>query len=906
MDFKNIPNKYRPVPFWSWNTKLDVKETELQINQMNDAGIGGYIMHARGGLQTEYMGKEWFDNISVGVEIGKKFGMKPWAYDENGWPSGFGNGMINGKGAEYQQKYLRFEKGEKNTETTIANVGGYHFYYEINPYYVDLLDKKVTKAFIDEIYAPYYEKYGNDFEGFFTDEPQLSRNGLPWSLVLGEEYKKEYGEDLIGKLPELFFQLGDYKSTRVRFWRLITKLLSENFTKQIFDWCDQRELKFTGHMVNEEYLSEQLTSNGAVMPNYRYMHIPGMDCLGRQKIKKSVIYQVSSVAQQFSKEQVLSETFALTGWNVSFEELKQMYEWQMVRGVNLLCTHLSAYSLRGIRKRDYPAAFSYQEPWWDKFNLFVDSMSRIGMLLSKGKVECETLLIHPQTTAWLLFDGNGENELIAEYDVKFNTYIDELEKKHIIFHLGDELIMEENARVEGNKFVIGNQKYTTVVLPPHLVLFESTEKLLKEFKNNGGIVLENTEDIKAFDIVNDERIVYTKRIFDDFDLYYFVNTSDEKVNVKISCGNYILDIITGEKKTLNNNVVFEPSGSLVVLDYHKANEKTADENKEYQKIDISGEWDIILNDYNAITLDKCQYSFDGEVIEENGPVISIQDKACALGRKVRIDMKYTVKVDFVPNEVFLVCETPEIFEIKVNGKKMPNKESGYYRDRAFKKLNLSGYLKKGNNEILVSCDFEQSKTVYENLEKAKVFESELNKLTYDMEIESMYIVGDFSVRTDGEFTMLDRNAVRYSGDFVITKPKHNIRLQNIEQQSFPFFNGKIVLSKTFDLKKGNYKLEFGKKLASLVSVKVNGEEVGEIAWKPYSLDITPFIKNGKNTIELTVFASLRNLLGPHHLQDGENYAVTPACFFKEEILWKSWCGITWNDDYCFVIVGLGD
>lgn len=904
MDFKNIPNKYRPIPFWSWNEKLNTEETKSQIEQMNDVGIGGYFMHARGGLQTEYMGKEWFDNISVGVETGKKLGMRVWAYDENGWPSGFGNGIVNGKGVKYQQKTLRCELGEKQTDTTIANIGGYHFYYDVNPFYVDLLDKEVTKIFLNEIYELYYKKYGNDIEGFFTDEPQLSRQGIPWSFVFESEYKKEYNEDLIRKLPELFFNEGDYKLTRLKFWHLITKLLSENYTKQVYEWCEERGLKFTGHMVMEETLGEQLTPNGAVMPNYRYFHIPGMDCLGRQKINKKTIYQVASVAQQFGKEQVLSETFALTGWNVSFEELKQIYEWQMVRGVILLCTHLSAYSLRGIRKRDYPAHFSYQEPWWDKFNLFVDSMSRIGMLLSEGKTECETLLIHPQSTAWVLFDGNENNPQIEEYDKKFNDIMDELEKKHIIFHLGDEIIIEEEAKVEDNKLIIGNQKYTTVVLPPHLVLFDSTKELLEEFKKNGGVVVEGTKDLKVFDIIDDERIVYTKRKFDDFDLYYFVNTSDEKVSAKISKGTHILDIITGVEKPFSGNAEFESSGSLIVLDYRTSSQNIIEENKEYKKIDLTGEWYIADRDYNAITLDKCTYSFDGEVIEENGPVISIQDKACALGRKVRIDMKYTVKADYIPNEVFLVCETPEIFEVSVNGRKLQNKVFGYYRDKSFEKLDLSGYLQIGDNEILVSCDFEQSKTIYENIKKAKVFESELNKLTYDMEIESMYIIGDFSVKTDGEFAALDRNAVRYGGGFVISKPKQYVFLQNIEQQGFPFFNGKMVLNKTFDLQKGDYKLEFNKKCVSLVSVKVNGEEAGDILWKPYSINLTPFIKDGKNEIEITLIASLRNLLGPHHIEEGENYEVTPASFFKEDTIWGTWLKKPWNDDYCFVTFGI--
>ena len=904
MDFKNIPKKYRPIPFWSWNEKLNIEETKSQIEQMNDVGMGGYFMHARGGLQTEYMGEEWFDNISAGVEMGKNLGMNSWAYDENGWPSGFGNGIVNSKGVKYQQKTLRCETGEKHTETTIANIDGYHFYYEVNPFYVDLLDKEVTKTFIDEIYETYYEKYGNDIEGFFTDEPQLSRVGIPWSLVLENEYKNEYGEDLIQKLPELFFDKGEYKSTRLKFWRLITKLLSNNYTKQIYDWCEERNIKITGHMLLEETLEAQLTPNGAVMPNYRYFHIPGMDCLGRQKINKKTIHQVASVAQQFGKEQVLSETFALTGWNVSFEELKKIYEWQMVRGVNLLCTHLSAYSLRGIRKRDYPVHFSYQEPWWDKFNLFIDSMSRIGMLLSKGKTECETLLIHPQSTAWVLFDGNSNNASIAEYDEKFNNVMDELEKKHIIFHLGDEIIIEEEAKVEGNKFIIGNQKYSTIVLPPYLVLFDSTKELIEEFKSNGGVVVEDISDIKCFNIVDDQRIVYTKRIFDDFDLYYFVNMSDDIVEAKIDKGTYILDVITGEKKAFNSNAVFEPSGSLVVLDYHKSEKNTAQENNEYKKIDLSGEWNITKMDYNAITLDKCQYSFDGEVIEENGYVLSIQDKACVLGRKVRVDMKYTVKADYVPDEVFLVCETPEIFEISVNGKKLQKNICGYYRDKSFGKIDLSGYLQTGDNEIFVSCDFEQSKTTYENIEKSKVFESELNKLTYDMEIENMYIIGDFSVKTDGQFTKLDKNAVRYSGDFVISEPKQGVTLQNIEQQGFPFFNGKMVLNKKINLPKDNYKLVFDKKLASLVSVKLNGEDVGDILWRPYSVDLSPYIKDGENDIEITLISSLRNLLGPHHMAKGEIYMVSPSCFFNDDSVWGKVDKKSRNEDYCFVEFGL--
>ena len=109
MDFKNIDKKYRPVPFWSWNEKLNVPETLRQVGLMDDVGIGGFFMHARGGLQTEYMGEEWFENVTACVEEAEKRGMHAWAYDENGWPSGFGGGKVNGLGVEYQQKSLHSE-----------------------------------------------------------------------------------------------------------------------------------------------------------------------------------------------------------------------------------------------------------------------------------------------------------------------------------------------------------------------------------------------------------------------------------------------------------------------------------------------------------------------------------------------------------------------------------------------------------------------------------------------------------------------------------------------------------------------------------------------------------------------------------------------------------------------------
>ena len=81
--------KYRALPFWSWNGRLEKEELEKQIDWMKEKHFGGFFMHARGGLTTEYLGEEWFSAIKACAEKAEETGMEAWAYDENGWPSGF-------------------------------------------------------------------------------------------------------------------------------------------------------------------------------------------------------------------------------------------------------------------------------------------------------------------------------------------------------------------------------------------------------------------------------------------------------------------------------------------------------------------------------------------------------------------------------------------------------------------------------------------------------------------------------------------------------------------------------------------------------------------------------------------------------------------------------------------------
>ena len=40
-----MDNKYKPIPFWSWNNEFDEKELADQIQWMHDNGIGGLVRY---------------------------------------------------------------------------------------------------------------------------------------------------------------------------------------------------------------------------------------------------------------------------------------------------------------------------------------------------------------------------------------------------------------------------------------------------------------------------------------------------------------------------------------------------------------------------------------------------------------------------------------------------------------------------------------------------------------------------------------------------------------------------------------------------------------------------------------------------------------------------------------------
>ena len=70
---------------------------------------------------------------------------------------------------------------------------------------------------------------------------------------------------------------------------------------------------------------------------------------------------------------------------------------------------------------------------------------------------------------------------------------------------------------------------------------------------------------------------------------------------------------------------------------------------------------------------------------------------------------------------------------------------------------------------------------------------------------------------------------------------------------------------------------------TVAAVHVNGEYKGQIMWPPYRVDVTDFLKSGKNNIMVEVIGSPRNLFGPRHYYTRYTKLSGPHTFLSNKV-----------------------
>ena len=148
------------------------------------------------------------------------------------------------------------------------------------------------------------------------------------------------------------------------------------------------------------------------------------------------------------------------------------------------------------------------------------------------------------------------------------------------------------------------------------------------------------------------------------------------------------------------------------------------------------------------------------------------------------------------------------------------------------------------------------------------------------------------------------DAILTKGDFTVIAPAKTVDISKIERSGFPFFCGDITLEREFEASAADaLKICFAKKDTNVIRAEINGEDLGKVMWAPFELDLSGKLRDGKNTLRLTLTNNLRNLLGPHHCGEDPMY-VKPGTFQKDVSFWN--LEPIFDEKYCFAKFGLSD
>ncbi len=544
--FRNPSAQYRSYPFYSLNDRLYAEELQRQVHEMHRQGMGGVFLHSREGLETEYMGEEWFSSIETVIQAAKDAGMYVWLYDEDRFPSGGAGGQVQRTNREaFGAKAMTLELGnsmprkdetayyfavctEGNKVISCRKISGAEMKLEKDEvpaiFRIELskpcewfngeapadnMNPHAVACFIEKTHEKYRKRFGGEFgktvKGIFTDEPNIAdfrasytdgRDWIPWTDGFGDFFEERCGYKIEDYLPYIYFEGSRSKETRHDYWHMVAERFCEAYSRQIGIWCEENELIFTGHYMAESVLGSAVRMSGAVMPHYMYQKMPGIDILSEQTYEYLTVKQLSSVANQLGRRSIC-ELYGCTGWEFSFESQKWVGDWLFAMGVDTRCQHHAMYSIKGCRKRDYPPSFNYNNCWWEHNGITEDYFARISAVMSGGKAVRKVLLLHPLTGVWAVtgagscrdYAWNSDDSAACVLQQKLEQVMHMLLGLHIDFDFGDEMIMEKIATVSDGELRIAQMQYPVIVLPYIETVMDGTFKLLLEFMEDGGTIL---------------------------------------------------------------------------------------------------------------------------------------------------------------------------------------------------------------------------------------------------------------------------------------------------------------------------------------------------------------------------------------------------------------------------------
>ena len=790
-------------------------------------------------------------------------------------------------------------------------------------YHVDLIRPGVAEKFLEITLDAYKKHFGGEFgkliPGSFTDEPHLKACGdIHWTPDLPEQFQKRWGYEFNAALPLLKDDSAKAREFRHNYFQVINDLFVDRWAKPYYNYCEKNGLEFTGHYWEHSWPECDHVPDNMAMAAWQQR--PGIDLLFNQYAEgvhaqfgnvRSVI-ELASVANQTGRQRTLSETYGGSSAEMTFQDYKRIGDWEEALGVNTINEHLSDITMRGARKRDYPPTFSYHSPWMKEYHVLVDYFSRVSYGLSQGQQLNPVLLLSPTTTAWMY--QFGEEKPLEALGDSYQAQLVGLAKAQLEFDVGDEHIMLERGSVvkDGSgraALKVGERQYTVVVVPESMEnLNKLTCALLTSYLEQGGVVLScagadqpscidgraddackalraaaswqlvKPEEVAAkatalcaptmrvaLDPANKGIVYHHRRQMTDGDLLFVVNTSNDMsasgTVVTAAKGIREVNLETGAITAravetqadgqIATKFTLPLCGSMMLLlDKAPIAAPALPAPGERRPVAVKNLTAKRMDDNNLI-LDYVDVTVGGETLKgvfwrkaaefmfkKNGMRGNIWDSAVQFGDELlktpfAADSGFEATYHFtiegaVPARLFAVVERPDIYTITCNGAPVSATAGEWWIDRAFGRIDIAKAAKAGENTLTIKA-------------------SPMNVFS---ELEAAHIVGDFGLKAADK-------------GFVIV-PAAPLALGEWNRQGMPLYGHRVSYTAEIDAPKGGRCIvSLGQFNAVVAQVLVNGKDAGAIYRQPMECDITDQVKPGKNTVEVVLYGSLRNTLGPH-------------------------------------------
>jgi hypothetical protein len=481
------------MPFWFWNDDLNVDEITRQMEDFQQHGVEGFVIHPRVGLPRHlgWMSERLLEFYRAAIVEARRRGMVVVLYDEGMYPSGSSSGQVVAKNPVFACRCLakvdlaRGQEPElKPGETLVAIarrgdgsrlavidrparsvIRGLHYLgegpAENEPPAADILNPQAVATFLHLVYdqfAANFEPYfGNTILAIFTDEPGLlgrsrERGIVPGTTGILAHINRILGYDFTPHLPALWYE-DEPKSAHFRqeYLYALSLRLEETYYQPLQTWCEAHGLALTGH-----------PAKGDDIGPLRYFHIPGQDLVWRWVLpdQPSALEGAESTQAKCAASAMLhagrrrnaNECCGAYGHELTWDEMNWLARWVFVRGANLLFPHAFYYSVRGVRVDERPPDVGPHSPWWGRYREYAQESRRLSWINTDARHLCHLAILGradhlPWRAAKTCFCNQYDFNYIEERDILEKASID-TEGLHLAGMTYTALILEHDPRPE--------------------------------------------------------------------------------------------------------------------------------------------------------------------------------------------------------------------------------------------------------------------------------------------------------------------------------------------------------------------------------------------------------------------------------------------------------------------------